>query len=251
MSGGEQTSTEEEIRREQILRGWRAVRARIAAACADAGRDPAEVTLVAVSKTFPATDIRVAVALGINDLGENRDQEARVKAAELADLDVRWHFVGRLQRNKAASVARYAAVVHSLDRPDLIDALARGADRAGRQVRALVQVSLDPVDLGAGTGRPGRGGAAPADVPALADRIAAAASLRFGGVMAVAPLGADPVAAFAVLADVSARLRASHPSAATISAGMSADLEAAIACGATLVRVGTAVFGSRPPMLLG
>lgn len=228
-------------RAEEIAAGLAGVRARVAAACAAAGRDPGAVTLVAVSKTFPAQDVRLAAALGAQNFGENRDQEARAKAVALADLDLRWHFVGRLQRNKCRSVARYADVVHSLDRPELIDALDAGAASAGRRITALVQVSLD--------GEPGRGGAAGDDVPRLADRIAGCGHLRLGGLMAVAPRGGDP-AAFCRLAELAATLRTTHPDARTISAGMSGDLEDAVRAGATLVRVGTAVFGGRPPMLL-
>lgn len=230
----------------QISAGLAAVRDRITTAAATAGRDPAEVTLVAVSKTFPAADARIAARLGVCDLGENRDQEARAKAAELADLDLRWHFVGQLQRNKCASVARYATVVHSLDRAPVIDALAAGAQRAERRIVGLVQV-----DLGTrGDQHTRRGGAFPDQVPALAEQIAATTSLRLGGVMAVAPLGVDPAAAFAVLRTIAEDLRRRHPEARIVSAGMSGDLAAAIQAGATHVRVGTAVFGGRPPMLL-
>jgi pyridoxal phosphate enzyme (YggS family) len=210
---------------------------RIGAACAAAGRPRSAVTLVAVTKTHPASDVVALRDLGVRDFGENRDQEARDKAAAVPD--VRWHFVGGLQTNKARSIARYADVVHSVDRDAVVDALSAGAERAGRELEVLLQVSLD--------GDPGRGGALVDDVPRLADATAAAAGLRLAGVMAVAPLGADPVQAFGVLAEVSARLRAAHPEAAAISAGMTGDLEPAIAAGATHVRVGTALLGRRPP----
>jgi PLP dependent protein len=224
----------------EIAANLRAVRQRIAAACAVAGRDPAGITLIGVTKTFPATDVRRLVALGIADVGENRDQEASTKAEELTGGGVRWHFLGRLQRNKANSVARYATVVHSVDRPEIAAALARGAARAARgPLDVLVQVNLDD--------DPSRGGAAAADVPALAAGIAAAADLRLAGVMAVAPLGAEPAAAFARLAEIAADLRATHPGADVISAGMSSDLEAAIRHGATHVRIGTALLGGRTP----
>lgn len=218
-----------------------AVEARISAACAEAGRPRAAVTLIAVGKTRPATDLRRLAGLGVSDFGENRDQEAAPKAATLADLSLRWHFVGRLQTNKCRSVARYAAVVHSVDRPDLVGALGTAARRAGRPLTALVQVSLD--------GDPGRGGALPADIPRLADAIVAEDGLELGGVMGIAPLGGDPVAAFAKLAEVADRVRSAYPQAAAISAGMTDDLEPAIAAGATYVRVGTALFGRRPPPL--
>jgi PLP dependent protein len=224
----------------------RAVRARIAAAARAAGRDPGAVSLLAVSKTWPAADVRRLAGLGQLDFGENRAQELLGKAAEVADLPLRWHFVGQLQRNKVAAVARLGAVVHSVDRPSLASALDRaGQERMGREggpIEVLLQV-----DLG---GRPGgavaRGGAAPADVPALADLVAGAAGLRLRGLMAVAPLEEDARSAFERLAGVAARVRADHPEAVDLSAGMSGDLEAAVAAGSTIVRVGTALFGERP-----
>jgi hypothetical protein len=216
------------------------VRARLDAACAAAGRDPAGVSLVAVTKTWPAEDVRRLAALGIRDVGENRDQEARPKAAACAELGLVWHFVGQLQTNKARSVTGYADVVHSVDRPRLVAALDRGAEQAGRQVGVLLEVRLD--------GEQGRGGAAPDDVSALAGLVAGSSALRLLGVMGVAPLGADPAPAFARLAAAAAALRAEHPQATWVSAGMSGDLEAAIAAGATHVRVGTALLGRRPPL---
>jgi hypothetical protein len=216
------------------------VRARIADACAATGRDPAGVTLVAVSKTFPANDVLLLHRLGVGDFGESYDQEAAAKAAALraAGVAPRWHFVGGLQRNKARSVASYADVVHSLDRSEVVDALARAAARAGREVTGLVQVRLG--------GGAGRSGVEPEDADALADAVAAS-GLRLGGVMGVAPLDGDARAAFARLRAVSERVRASHPGATTISAGMTGDLADAIAEGSNCVRVGTALFGGRAP----
>jgi PLP dependent protein len=233
-----------------------AVRGRIAAACAAAGRDPAEVTLIAVTKTFPASDVMLLGRLGIADIGENTDQQASAKAAACAaaGLAVRWHFVGQLQVNKAASVARYAFMVHSVDRAKLVAALDRRAAEAQRTIRCLVQVDLDEhAGLGRAEGREtpagGRGGAEPGQVGDLADAIAAAPGLEFAGVMAVAPLGQPARSAFTRLRAVSAAVRSSHPDAAVISAGMSADLEDAIAEGATHVRVGTALLGGRRPFV--
>ena len=226
---------------EENLRG---VRERIAAAARAAGRDPASVALVAVSKTWPADDVRALAGLGQRDFGENRAQELIAKAAELSGLPVRWHFVGQLQRNKAAAVARLGAVVHSVDRPSLAGVL----DRAGQQTARAVEVLLQ-VDLGHGYAAEAnapRGGAAPEEIPGLADAVAAAPGLRLRGLMAVAPRGEDPASAFGRLATVAARVRADHPEAVELSAGMSGDLEAAIAAGATIVRVGTALFGHRP-----
>ncbi|MFC9974024.1 YggS family pyridoxal phosphate-dependent enzyme [Spirillospora sp. NPDC127200] len=227
----------ESARRAELAANLADVRDRIAAACAAAGRDPAEVTLVAVTKTFPASDVRLLAGLGLDQVAENRDQEAAPKAAATADLPLTWHFVGQLQTNKAASVAGYADVVQSVDRARLVRALDRAAGRAGRTLRCLVQVALDEAE--------GRGGAAPREVPELAAQIDGAAHLELGGVMAVAPLGADPAPAFARLAAIAADLRDAHPSATAVSAGMSGDLEQAIACGATHVRVGTALLGGR------
>lgn len=224
-------------RREQLAAALQALEQRLDAACRSAGRARADLVLVAVTKTHPVSDVEALRDLGVRDLGENRDQEARRKAAAVPD--VRWHFVGGLQTNKARSVASYADVVHSVDRYALVDALSAGAQRAGRTVQVLLQVSLD--------GDPARGGALATDVPALAAAAAQAPGLRLAGVMAVAPLGADPAGAFAALAEVSARLRAEHPQATAVSAGMSSDLEQAIAAGATHVRVGTALLGRRPP----
>ena len=225
-------------RAEEIAANLGRVRERIDAAARAAGREPGELTLVGITKTFPVEDAAVLLELGVRDLGESRDQEARVKARELPAA--RWHFVGRLQRNKARSVAAYAALVHTVDRPELVDALAAGGERADRDpLDVLVQVSLD--------GDPDRGGALPADVPALAEA-AAAAGLVPRGVMAVAPMDADPDRAFAALWEAAERLRADHPGATAVSAGMSGDLEAAVRHGATHLRIGTALLGRRPPL---
>ncbi|GAB4082864.1 YggS family pyridoxal phosphate-dependent enzyme [Modestobacter muralis] len=224
----------------------RDVRARIDAAARAAGRDPAAVALLAVSKTHPAEAVAVLAALGQLDFAENRVQELSGKAAALAQDPavpaLRWHLVGQLQRNKAAAVVRLGATVHSVDREQLAQALARAAGTQGRVVDVLVQV-----DLGGPEGELGeRGGAPPEDVPRLADAVGAAPGLRLRGLMAVAPRGGDPAPAFGRLAALAARVRADHPGASELSAGMSGDLEAAVTAGATVVRVGTALFGARP-----
>ena len=195
---------------------------------------------MAITKTFPASDVRLLYELGVRDVGENRDQEAAPKAAECAGLgpDLTWHFVGQLQTNKCASVVRYASVVHSVDRLRLVHALAGHARKASRVITCLVQVSLDT--------DPGRGGAAPAQVPEVAAAVAAEEGLLLGGVMAVAPLGIPASEAFAPLPEIAAMVREIRPEAAMISAGMSGDLEEAVAVGATHVRVGTALLGGRP-----
>jgi len=226
-------------RKTQIAENLAAVREDIAAAARKAGRDPSEVSLIAVTKTYPASDVRILAELGVLDVGENRDQEAAPKALATAGLGLRWHFIGQLQTNKAASVVGYASVVHSVDRPRLVHALGRAARQAGRVVRCLIQVSVD--------NDPARGGA-PADiVPALAEALGAEDGLVLAGVMAIPPLGMAPADAFARLLESAAAVRAVRPSATMISAGMSGDMEAAVAAGATHLRIGTALLGDRGP----
>lgn len=218
---------------------------RIGAACAAAGRDPASVRLLPVTKFFPATDVEHLYRLGRREFGESREQEATAKVAALQDLpDIRWHMIGRLQRNKARIVARWADTVHSVDTERLAAALDTGAQAAldaGDRIeplRVLIQVSLDE--------DPGRGGVAPAELPVLAEQIAAAPGLRLSGLMAIPPLDVAAHAAFARLATLHTLLLADHPTATELSAGMSGDLESAIEHGSTCVRVGTALMGARP-----
>lgn len=212
------------------------LRDRVSAAARAAGRDPDQVTLLPVTKFFPAADIRILAGLGCPAVAEARDQEAVVKVSQVPGLT--WHMIGRLQRNKARSVARWADVVQSVDSVRLVDSLsaAATAERDGA-LRVLVQISLDD--------DPARGGVAASDVAELADRVAAAPGLELAGVMAVAPLGAEPDLAFAQLARVHERLLRDHPGAAERSAGMSTDLESAVRHGSTCVRVGTALLGPR------
>jgi pyridoxal phosphate enzyme (YggS family) len=232
-------------RREELFASLQHVHERIRSACRAAGRAPGDVALIVVTKFFPASDIEALCRLGVTDIGENRDQEASAKIAALPS-EVRQrlhvHFIGQLQSNKAASLASYVDAVHSVDRAKLVLALDRAATAAGREIGALVQVSLS----GDSPGR-GRGGIPLDGVAELADSVGAAQHLTLRGVMAVAPLGADPAEAFAELATVAEGVRAAHPEATWISAGMSADLEAAVANGATHLRVGSAILGSRPP----
>jgi pyridoxal phosphate enzyme (YggS family) len=231
-----------DARREEVAANLGAVRGRIAAACAAAGRAGDDVRLVVVTKFFPASDVRILAEFGVTDVGENRHQEAEAKAAECADLGLAWHFIGGLQSNKAAAVATYSAVVESVDRRKLVRPLATGAQaRGAHPLDVLLQVSLDP------PGASGRAGADAADLDDLADAVSEAGPLTLRGLMAVAPLGEDPAAAFGRLAEVRRDFLLAHPDATWLSAGMSADLEQAIEAGATHVRVGSAVLGSRPP----
>jgi pyridoxal phosphate enzyme (YggS family) len=208
------------------------VQERVARAARAADRDPAGITTIVVTKFQPLSLIEELFELGVRDFGESRHPEARDKAAALPDAT--WHFIGQLQTNKARQVARYADVIHSVDRPELVDAL------AGHDVDVLLQV-----DLGVGGDAPSRGGAKPGSIPALAERVVAADGLRLKGVMTVAPLGIPVVPAFAALAMVAARVRGVASDASWISAGMSGDYVEAIAAGATHLRIGSAVTGPR------
>lgn len=212
-----------------------AVDAAIADAARSAGRNPAELTRIVVTKFHPASLVRELAALGVEDVGENRHQEAQAKASETADLGLRWHFVGQLQSNKARAVRRYAHAIHSIDRVSLIDALAADGEPA---IDGLLEIDL--------SGEPGRGGADPADAERLAERVLQTPGLRLAGVMAVAPLGAEPRPAFARLREVSERIRALESTADLISAGMSGDFAEAVLEGATHLRIGTAITGKRP-----
>ncbi|MFE9538638.1 YggS family pyridoxal phosphate-dependent enzyme [Streptomyces sp. NPDC006691] len=233
-------------RKTELAENLARVEERIASACAAAGRARADVTLIVVTKTYPASDVRLLHGLGVREVAENRDQDAAPKAAACADLDLTWHFVGQLQTNKVRSVAGYADTVQSVDRVRLITSLSTAAVRAERELGCLIQVALD-----AESGERGeRGGVAPDGIGELAELIAGAPGLRLDGLMTVAPLAGEYAgrqrAAFERLLEFSSRLRADHPAANMVSAGMSADLEEAVAAGATHVRVGTAVLGDRP-----
>jgi len=228
-------------RRAQIASNLAAVRERIAAACVASGRSPSEITLIAVTKTYPSSDVVELLRLGVRDIGENRDQEAAPKALEVGPGPL-WHFIGQLQRNKCKSVVTYAGMVHSVDSVELAQTLADQAlKRRAEPLDALVQVSLDD--------DPHRGGAPGDAFMSVAETIASAGSLRLRGLMAVAPLGEPPETAFARLARYITLFRADHPDATVVSAGMSDDLDAAIAHGATHVRIGSALLGKRPALL--
>ncbi len=240
-------SPPDEQRRSELVTALGEVRGRIADACAQAHRDPHSVTLVAVTKTWPVADIVTLAQLGVRDIGENRDQEAAEKVEQVRTLlgdarALRWHFVGRIQSRKCRSIVSYAHCVHSVDRVEIARRLAEAVAAAQREpLEVFVQLSLD--------GDPARGGVVAGELDRLADAVAEAPQLRLRGLMAVAPLGADPDAAFAGLAEASARLRTAHPAADAISAGMSDDLEPALRHGATHVRVGSALLGRRTPVI--
>jgi pyridoxal phosphate enzyme (YggS family) len=234
----------DEHRRTELVANLGALRSRIAQACEAAGRDTSSVTLVAVTKTYPAADVLTLAQLGVLDLGESKDQEAKAKIAEIRTTnpraDLRWHLVGRLQSNKARSVASYAHAVHSVDRRKLVTALADAMAAASRPtpLQVFVQVSLD--------GDPERGGVSRKELGALADAVVERPELTLRGIMTVAPLAVDPDEAFADLAKIAEKLRRRHPEADAISAGMSHDFGAALRHGATHLRIGTALLGQRP-----
>jgi pyridoxal phosphate enzyme (YggS family) len=212
------------------------VRARIAESAATAGRDASELSLIVVTKFHPSSLIEELQQLGVHDFGESRHQEAREKAASLTG-EATWHFVGQLQSKKARQVRGYSRVIHSVDRPELVEALA-GGDAV---TDVFVQVNL--------TDDPARGGVAPRNLEVLATQVLSTAGLRLLGVMGLAPLDEEPSAAFARLRAHSEKVQSLAPEARAISAGTSGDFEAAIAEGATHLRVGTAITGERPPRL--
>lgn len=210
------------------------VQERIAAAARAAGREESEITTIVVTKFHPAELVRELYALGIRHVGENRHQEAVAKHAELAALDLTWHFIGQLQSNKARAVAEYAQVIHSVDRPSLVEALAR----QDREVDVFLEINLTDV--------PGRGGVLPQELEALCEAVLQVPVLNLRGVMAVAPVDEEPSKAFERVLGYAERVRSLAPEARALSIGMSGDFEAAIALGATHLRIGTAITGKRP-----
>jgi pyridoxal phosphate enzyme (YggS family) len=216
-----------------------AVRVGVAEAIADAGRRPDDLTLIVVTKFHPQSVVRELHTLGIRDFGENRHQDAAPKAAAVSDLDLTWHFVGQLQSKKTRAVLEYARVIHSVDRSSVVNAInAATADGSAPPVEAFIQLNL--------TDDSGRGGVDPADVESLAERVLESGRIRLLGVMAVAPLGAEPREAFTTVRAASDRVRALEPHATALSMGMSADYREAILEGATHLRIGTAITGNRP-----
>jgi PLP dependent protein len=211
-----------------------AVQGSIADAARDAGRNPSEVTTIVVTKFQPAALVAELAALGVRDIGENRHQEAQAKATALAELGLRWHFVGQLQSRKARQVRSYATAIHSVDRPALVDALR--SDEAS--VDCFVQVNL--------TDDHRRGGVAPEGLVPLVEQVLETSGLRLRGLMAVAPLGEPARPAFARVRLLSERIRDIAPDATDLSMGMSHDFREAILEGATHLRIGTAITGNRP-----
>ncbi|MGO4783056.1 YggS family pyridoxal phosphate-dependent enzyme [Cryobacterium sp. W22_MBD10_FK3] len=213
----------------------------IADAARIAGRSVDDITTVVVTKFQPVSLVQELLELGVRDFGESRHQEAQVKAAELAGSGIRWHFVGQVQGKKARQVRAYSSVIHSVDRESLVTALAAPVTEPGDEgttVDCFVQLNL--------TEDPARGGVSIPDLAPLVERVLAAPGLRLLGLMAVAPLGADPRRSFALVSELGAQMRGIAPDARYLSMGMSQDYAAAIAEGATHLRIGTAITGNRP-----
>ncbi|WP_243409012.1 YggS family pyridoxal phosphate-dependent enzyme [Microbacterium sp. TPD7012] len=229
--------TAEDSQQPDLAARLSAIDERIADAARRADRDPAEITRIVVTKFHPASLVTDLQALGVREVGENRQQELSAKQAELSALDLRWHFIGQGQTNKAAAIRRSADVVHSVDRGRLADALHRAAEDDD-VLDVLVQVNL--------TDDAGRGGVAPAESRALAEHVLTLPSLRLRGVMAVAPLDEEPASAFTRLRGIADAIREVEPSATWISAGMTGDFVEAIDAGATHLRIGSAITGPRP-----
>lgn len=225
-------------RRTELATNLADVKAQIEHACAAAGRKPDEVTLIVVTKTWPASDVELLAQLGVTDVGENRDQEAKIKFNEVK-AKLTWHAIGQLQTNKAKSVANWADVVHSVDREDLVTALGKAVTNRPTELKCLIQVNLDP------NPRDERGGANPTEVLQIADQISQTPGLTLSGVMGVAPLDEDPEPAFIKLAQVAEQVVRKYPQAIWISAGMSGDYAIALKHGATHLRIGSSILGHR------
>jgi len=211
----------------------------ISEACIAANRNRADVTLIAVTKTWPASDVDLLAGFGVTDVGENRDQEAKPKHEEVLAKNLTWHAIGQLQTNKAKSVAAWADVVHSVDRIDLVNALTKAV--VGREVPlgVLIQANLDPNPT------ENRGGALPNELLKLAELISQCDGLRLKGVMGVAPLGGDDEFAFSKLQEFASQIQNMFPQANWISAGMSGDFGTALKFGATHLRIGSSILGNR------
>ena len=216
------------------------IQSRIKNACSAAGRETSEITLIAVTKTYPASDVDLLKQLGIENVGENRDQEASSKKSEVKN-EFKWHFIGQLQSNKAKSVVNYADLIHSVDRWALAKEIQKSAQGIDKVQPVLIQVDLDQSGPD-----PTRGGIWPAELNELVASINQASHLELKGLMSVAPLGEKPELAFARLKEIRVGFLKENPEAQILSAGMSDDLEAAILYGATHLRIGSALLGERP-----
>ena len=226
-------------RRLELQTNLQDVEREISDACIAANRNRADVTLIAVTKTWPASDVDLLAGLGVTDVGENRDQEARPKHEEVLAKNLTWHAIGQLQTNKAKSVAAWADVVHSVDRIDLVNALTKAVVGRDVPLGVLIQVNLDPNPT------ENRGGALPSELLQLGELISQCDGLRLQGVMGVAPLAGNDDIAFSKLQELSSQIQNSFPLANWISAGMSGDFGTALKFGATHLRIGSSILGNR------
>ncbi len=224
-------------RRDEIAQSLNDVRARVEQATAKAGRSPESVTLIAVTKTYPASDVEILFDCGVRDFGENRSAEGAEKSALVTG---HWHFQGQIQSNKIAAISRWANTVHSLDQLSHVAKFDRAVgEESGKRCEIFIQLSLD--------GDPTRAGISGAELLTLGEAVMQAANLDLMGLMVVPPVEADPEAAFAEVAEQAERFRIEFPSATSLSAGMSGDYEIAIAYGATHIRIGSQILGPRTP----
>jgi pyridoxal phosphate enzyme (YggS family) len=226
-------------RKDELASHLHDIRNRVSRACNAAGRDADEVTIIAVTKTWPLADVLTLYDLGVRDFGESKDQEAKSKFLVQLPPDARRHFIGQIQTNKIRSIASYSDLVHAVDRQEVIEKLERAADQLGRTFEFLLQVSLSDAP------EVHRAGVSPSELESLMSRAQDTQHIRCVGLMAVAPLNVEPQDAFERLGRVWSEARAHHPDLSILSAGMSEDLEQAIRFGATHVRIGSALLGNR------
>ncbi len=228
-------------RTEELADNLKQINERIAQACQNSGRSDSEVTLIAVTKTYPPLDVDLLASLGVKNVGENKDQEAREKHLAVKS-QLNWHFVGQLQTNKVKSVVNYADYIHSVDRIRLATEIDKWSAKVSKKMKIFIQVDLGGDD-------PNRGGVVGEQLFELAAAVTALANLNLVGLMAVAPLGQAPTAAFERLSQIRGEFVKNYPQASQLSAGMSEDFEEAISFGATHLRIGSLLLGVRPSLL--
>jgi pyridoxal phosphate enzyme (YggS family) len=225
-------------RKDQILSNLESVKEKISAAAQAAGRSPSEITLIAVTKTFPVSDLEILYELGVRNFGENRDQEAAPKVSALP-ADITWHFQGGIQSNKLKSISNWASVIHSVDKFKYAQMISQFS--VGKTKEIFIQVSLDTLPQS-------REGVDPADLMQLAEQIMSLPNLEVKGLMAVAPLDQPTEQAFVRLQQIQQKFIQLYPAASSLSSGMSGDYELAISLGATHVRIGSSILGNRSPI---
>jgi pyridoxal phosphate enzyme (YggS family) len=225
-------------RKDQILSNLESVKEKISAAAQAAGRSASEITLIAVTKTFPVSDLEILYELGVRNFGENRDQEAAPKVSALP-ADITWHFQGGIQSNKLKSISNWASVIHSVDKFKYAQMISQFS--VGKTKEIFIQVSLDTLPQS-------REGVDPADLMQLAEQIMSLPNLEVKGLMAVAPLDQPTEQAFVRLQQIQQKFIQLYPAASSLSSGMSGDYELAISLGATHVRIGSSILGNRSPI---